>query len=299
MVLTLLFILFAYTKLENPESMIWGRMRILALMVAMWAAYRLIPCRAVMAARVVVQMSLLAWWYPDTYEINRLLPNLDHIFAHWEQLVFGCQPALLFASQFPSAVVAELMSLGYAAYYPMIAVVSFAFFFKRYEEFERCVFVIMASFLIYYVVFDVLPVTGPTYYYKAVGVGEIARGVFPELGHYFNTHQASLPTPGYTDGIFYHIVEDAKAAGERPTAAFPSSHVGVSTVCMLLLLRLRCRWLLWTLLPIYLLLCLATVYIQAHYAIDAIAGLVTGVALYAMLMAMTKRMVNKAEKGKR
>ena len=37
--------------------------------------------------------------------------------------------------------------------------------------------------------------------------------------------------------------------------------------------------------PIYVLLCLATVYIQAHYVIDALAGLVSGVALYYATMA--------------
>ena len=33
-------------------------------------------------------------------------------------------------------------------------------------------------------------------------------------------------------------------------------------------------------LPFYILLCLATVYIQAHYAIDAIAGFITALIFY-------------------
>ena len=286
--LTLLIVLFAYTKIENPESMIWGRTRVVAMTAALWAVYRLVPCRFTMMVRVVAQISLLAWWYPDTYELNRLLPNLDHHFAAWEQALFGCQPALTFAARWPSAVVSELMSLGYAAYYPLIGVVVFAYFFRHYEEFTQCAFVIIASFFAYYIVFDVLPVVGPTFYYKAVGLDQIARGAFPALGDYFNHHQDCLPTPGYTDGLFYHLVEDAKAAGERPTAAFPSSHVGVSTVCMMLLWRVRSYRLCWCLMPIYVLLCLATVYIQAHYVIDALAGLVSGVALYYATMAAAK-----------
>ena len=147
----------------------------------------------------------------------------------------------------------------------------------------------MASFFLFYVVFIFVPVVGPTFYYKAVGIDEIARGVFPNLHDYFNTHTDCLPTPGYTDGFFYQLVEQAKEAGERPTAAFPSSHVGVSTICVLLALRLRQRWLVWLMVPLYVLLCLATVYIQAHYAIDAIAGLVSGIVLYAVLWRLTKR----------
>lgn len=38
------------------------------------------------------------------------------------------------------------------------------------------------------------------------------------------------------------------------------------------------------LLPFFVFLCCATVYIQAHYLIDAIAGLITGTVFYFALM---------------
>lgn len=289
LVFTLLIVLFTYTKAANPDAMIWGRVRIVFITAALWGVYRMLPCRLTRLARAVVQMALLGWWYPDTYEINRMLPNLDHLFALWEQQLFGCQPALLFCKAMPWPVVSELMDMGYASYYPMIFVVVMFYFFRRYEEFTRASFVVLAAFFIYYVVFILVPVTGPTFYYKAVGVDTIARGVFPNVHDYFNHFRDCLPSPGYTDGVFYHLVEDAKAAGERPTAAFPSSHVGISTVLMLLAWRTGNRRLLYLLLPFYVLLCLATVYIQAHYAIDAIAGLVSGAALYFMLTAVSGR----------
>lgn len=291
--LTLVVMLFAQTKLQNPESMLWGRVRVVAITAAMWAVYRLVPCRLMMLLRVAMQMALLAWWYPDTYELNRLFPNLDHVFATWEQSLFGFQPALTFAQSVPSAVVSELMSLGYASYYPMIALTALCYFFYNGKDFLRCATVIMASFFLFYVVYDFLPVVGPTYYYKAVGLDEIARGVFPNLHGYFASHTDCLPTPGYTDGFFYQLVESAKEAGERPTAAFPSSHVGVSTICVLLAMRLRRRWLMWVMVPLYVFLCLATVYIQAHYAIDALAGLLCGCAFYFVLWPMTKSAGNR------
>ena len=282
--ITLLFALFAYTKLSSPNAFIWGRMRIVAMMGGLWVVYRLVPCRFTAFIRVGVQMGLLAWWYPDTYEINRILPNLDHLFAHIEQVAFGFQPALVFAEKFSSPVVSELMSMGYACYYPIIVLTTLMFFFNRYEEFHKCVFVIMASFFTYYIMFDFIPVAGPTYYYHAVGLDNIMQGVFPNIGHYFNDHKECLSTPGYTNGFFYSLVEDAKAAGERPTAAFPSSHVGVSTVCMLLLMHARFKKLWIALLPVYAFLCMATVYIQAHYAIDAIAGFVSAIVFYFFFM---------------
>ena len=290
MAVTVITMLFTYTKLVNPEEMLWGRLRVLAMTAALWAVYRMAPCRITKIVRIMAQIALLAWWYPDTYEINRMFHNLDHIFAGWEQELFGCQPALLFAKAMPWAVVSELMSMGYFMYYPMIAVIVLYYFFCRYYEAERASFVVLASFFIYYVIYIFVPVVGPTFYFDAVGVRDIAQGIFPAMGDYFNSHSNCLPTPGYTDGIFYQLVEDAKAAGERPTAAFPSSHVGVSTVIMLLGWHTGKHKLVYAMLPFYIFLCLATVYIQAHYLIDAVAGLVSGIVLYFALMAVSKHM---------
>ena len=291
MAITIITMLFTYTKLVNPEAMLWGRLRALVMTIALWAVYRMIPCRITKMVRIIAQMALLAWWYPDTYEINRMFPNLDHIFAGWEQDLFGCQPALHFAKALPWAVVSELMSMGYFMYYPMIALVTFYYFFCRYYEAERAAFVMLTSFFIYYLIYIYVPVVGPTFYFDAVGISEITKGIFPALGDYFNTHTNCLPTPGYTDGIFYQLVEDAKNAGERPTAAFPSSHVGVSTICMLLVWHAGNRKMLYVMLPFYIFLCLATVYIQAHYLIDAIAGLISAVVIYFALMAVSKGMI--------
>ena len=214
--------------------------------------------------------------------------------AGWDQMLFGCQPALLFSAKFTSPVLSELLHFGYVSYYPMIILTALVYFFRRYEEFERCAFIIMGAFFIYYVIFDLFPVTGPTYYYKAVGIDEIAKGVFPHLGDYFNFHHESLVLPGYSKGVFYKLVADAQATGERPTAAFPSSHVGISTVCMLLLVHLRQKKLLCCLLPVYVFLCTATVYIQAHYLVDVFAGWVSGVAIFLLLLAVSTKISNFA-----
>ena len=273
-------VLFTSTKMANPEAMIWGRIRVGTMTIALWIVYRMLPCKLTMFMRVGAQMALLAWWYPDTFELNRLFPNLDHVLATWEQQIFGFQPALIFARTFSSPIISELMDCGYVSYFPMIATIILFYFFRRYDEFQRTVFVILASFFTYYVIFDLVPVVGPTFYYKAIGLHNVAQGVFPNVHDYFNLHQECLPSPGYVQGFFYDLVEDAKAAGERPTAAFPSSHVGVATICMLFASQAKNRTLLLSLLPFYVFLCMATVYIQAHYAIDVVAGFITGVAFY-------------------
>ncbi len=281
--LTLLLLLFTFTKAQQPMEMLWGRLQIVVMTIALWGVYRMIPCRFTLFARIAAQLALLSWWYPDTYEFNRMFPNLDHLFAQWEQDWFGCQPALLFSQQLSHPIFSELMDLGYAAYYPMIVIVTLFFFLFNYEQFGKASFIILASFFAYYIIYIAVPVAGPQYYFNAVGVDEIARGVFPNIGHYFADHQEALRSPGYDEGFFYQMVADAHDAGERPTAAFPSSHVGVSTILMLLVWQARARRLFVWMLPIYVLLCLSTVYIMAHYAIDVLGGWLSAILFYAGL----------------
>ncbi len=291
LIITLFIILFLFTDLKSPIALIKGRIQILLMITALWGIYRIYPSRFTKFARITVQLALLSWWYPDTYELNRLFPNLDHIIARWEQAWFGCQPALYFAKELPDILFSELFDMGYAAYYPMIALTVMYYFIFRYKEFHRVAFIILTSFFIYYLIYIFFPVVGPTYYYKAIGLKAVADGYFPSIGNYFNFHQSCLPSPGYTNGLFYHLVERAKDAGERPTAAFPSSHVGISTICMLLLWRSNNRKLTYCLIPIYFLLCCATVYIQAHYFIDVIGGFISAIIIYFTLLLTTSKLI--------
>ena len=289
LLLTLLMMAVLWDKLVSPEQMIKGRITFVLVTLAAWGVYWLKPCRLTMFLRIAVQMVFLSWWYPDTYELNRTLPNLDHVFAGCEQTVFGCQPALLFAQKAPWGWFSELMCMGYISYFPMMTILLIYYFFYRYNEFLKAAFVLLGAFFIFYVIFIFLPVTGPQFYYLAVGPEKIAAGVFPNLGDWFLTHSERMAVPGWTDGFFYHLLEMAHNAGERPTAAFPSSHVGITTVVMLLAHHTHCRKLVLGMLPFYILMCLSTVYILAHYAIDALTGLFTGVVLYFVLIRLSKR----------
>ncbi len=240
--------------------------------------------------RVLGQLVWLAKWYPDTYEFNRIFPNLDHLFAQAELSLFGCQPALEFSRLLPQAFWSEAFNLGYWSYFPMIGVLSIAIFIMEAKAsasapkgsstlellpvFHLVSTTIIIAFFLYYVIYIFLPVTGPQFYFQAVGIEAIEAGNFPALGTYFSAHTEMLPSPGYSDGLFYQLVESAHEAGERPTAAFPSSHIGISTL-VLMLSRRHAPQVTMFLLPFWALLCCATVYIQAHYVIDAIAGLLS------------------------
>ena len=289
LIFTFIIMAWLWPRLQDPTTMLWGRGRYIVATAAMWFIYRWHPCRLTLFARILVQMGFLGWWYPDTYEMNRALPNLDHLFAQCEQSLFGCQPSLLFSQKVPYGWFSELMCLGYVSYFPLMLITYLYYFLKRYKEFQMTAFVMLTSFFVYYVVFVLLPVTGPQFYYLAVGTEKIAEGIFPNLGDWFLTHSERMAAPGWSDGFWYHILDLTHDAGERPTAAFPSSHVGVTTVIMLLALRTRSKGLIFTILPFYVAMCFSTVYIYAHYAIDAIAGLITGTLLYFSLINIWKK----------
>lgn len=280
--LTTVLILFLHERMDHPLTMVLERIGIAVITVLLLLIYQRYSCKLTSFLRTLFQLGLLAYWYPDTYEFNRLFPNLDHLFAHSEQVLFGCQPAIEFSRLLPSVGWSEAFNLGYFSYYPMIAAVVLFYFIARYREFDRTAFVVLTSFFIYYLIYIFVPVAGPQYYFPAIGLDEVALGHFRAVGDYFNHHSELLPAPGDAHGFFYGLVEMSQQAGERPTAAFPSSHVGMSTILMLLALRTRNRVLPLVLLPFYVLLCCATVYIQAHYLIDALCGFVSAFVVYAL-----------------
>lgn len=294
--ITSILILILSDRMDNDAILLEQRFYIVVITFAMVYFYKIFPCKMVMLLRIVMQLAFLTYWYPDTYQFNRLFINRDHWFASFEQWAFGCQPSLLFHSLLPQIWWSEAFNFGYFAYYFMIAFVVFFYFFCRYKEFERTAFILISSFFIYYLVFIALPVAGPQYYFQAIGVENAMNGHFPPVGSYFLYHTEMLPNPGDGSGFFHQMVESSQEAGERPTAAFPSSHVGVSTIVMLLAWRTKNQWLFFCLLPVYILLCCATVYIQAHYLTDAICGFLSAICVYYLTAWIFKKIYNYESK---
>lgn len=266
-------------EIPNSNAIITLRVQAVAMVVGLWIVYRCIPCRFTFMMRCCLHMALLGSWYPDIYEFNRIFPNLDHVFAQVEQNIFGCQPALMFYTKFSHPVISELLSMGYVSYYFLMAIVVFYYFIYKYEHFEKSAFILFFSFFLSYVVFIFLPVAGPQFYFQAAGIDNIAAGIFPNIGHYFLDHQDCMPIIGYENGFFYHLLVTAHEAGERPIAAFPSSHVSV-TVTMVILAFKGNRKLGITVFIFFVLLAFSTVYVRAHYAIDAITGIIWGTIAY-------------------
>ncbi len=277
--LTTLTMFALWPHMNHPREMLAGRLYILLGTLFLWRTYLLWPRRLMTFIRITAQMSLLCYWYPDTYEFNRTLPNSDYIFARWDAALFGCQPSLEFSRLCPWPWFSEALNMGYFSYFPMILAVMVFFFLCRNGSYEKASFTVLCSFFVFYLVYIFLPAAGPQFYFQAVPTDDIEKGIFPSLGTYFSRHTDMLPPPGYAGGFFCRLVEWAQASGERPTAAFPSSHVGI-TFILLYTVRPQSRRFFFLLLPFAFLLTLATVYIQAHYLVDVIAGILASYPVF-------------------
>lgn len=278
-ILTAILVIILYGKMEHPQKLLQDRMFILLGTFVLYLIHLYYPSRLTIFLRIAGQLGLLAYWYPDTFEFNRLFNNLDPLFANMDRTLFHCQPSLVFSQLFPSLWVSEAFNFGYFCYYPLIALVIIYYFLFCYQDFEKITFILISSFFIYYLVYIAIPVTGPQFYFRAVGVDKINADIYPWLGRYFDTNDYLITGMKFDGGFFYRLVEASQEVGERPTAAFPSSHVGISTIIMILAWLVN-RSMALILLPIYILLCGATVYIQAHYLIDSIAGFLSGIGLF-------------------
>ena len=162
------------------------------------------------------------------------------------------------------------------------------YFVFKFEWFEKASFVIVTSFFLYYLIYIFVPVAGPQFYFPAIGMDNVEACNFLSIGDYFNHNAILLPGPNFEQGLFFELVEASQEVGERPTAAFPSSHVGISTILMIMAWRVN-KKLCYGLIPFYVLLCCATVYIQAHYLIDVFAGWMSAVAIYILSTWMYKK----------
>jgi len=283
--LTSIVILLFFGTMANAFKMLEMRVLIALAIFAMAYVYGRMESKAAInrvptpamqvlsAVRYFFHLLLLAYWYPETFEFNRYLPNLDHVFVAWEQTLFGCQPSLVFSEMMPQKWFNELMNLGYFAYFLMIAGTAFIFYFSVREHFEKAINTIVAGFFIYYLIFILVPVAGPQYYFPAVKeAGKI------EIGTFFDKNENIKPETVADAYLFRELVKTAQTQ-EKPTAAFPSSHVGMTTILMLLLWFHTRKW-AYIFAPFYVLLMLSTVYIKAHYLVDVPAGIISGILIY-------------------
>lgn len=286
--LTTLLIVFNYDRMANPMGLIVERLSFVFIILILSHISKLQDNRWLDFGRYLFVGILLPYWYADTFEFNRILPNLDHHFAVWEQNIFGYQPALLFGEVAPWRWFSEAINFGYFFLYPMFAIFTIIIFLRQPRRFDKWMFVFLCTFYFYYLIFIFVPVAGPQFYFPAIGWDTAREAIFTPIGTYFDMHPDMIPNEPVR-GPFSWIVHQTHLMGERPTGAFPSSHVGMSTVVMIAAWKYVRKY-FWIVFPIYLFLVMATVYIKAHYLIDSVFGFISAFPFYYAAERIYKRL---------
>ncbi len=258
LLLTAIIVVLHRSLLPHADLQLAIRAGVFLLVIFLaWLQEKRILVGPIKLARFVLPLAMLTYLYSETDLFNNFLfsQNLDPYFARWEEALFGSQPALVFAEHFSSNLMAEIMYFGYFSYYLMLLLVPLNIFFRESENIaNRAMFIVIHSFFLFYLLFILVPVGGPQYYF---------------------IDWPALPR-GYVFGPIMRFIQEH---GEAPTAAFPSSHVSICIMLILISVR-HARILLKFLVPVAFLLVLSTVYIRAHYVIDVLAAFVVTPVIY-------------------
>jgi membrane-associated phospholipid phosphatase len=186
------------------------------------------------------------------------------IFPYWangfvvraDLLIFGVHPTVWVERIFRPWLT-ELMNFFYTIYYFFVPMAAFPLYFRgKRKETMEFLFLVVFTFAVSFLLFLVFPAQGAWVILKDL------HTVQPE------------------GGFFLHFIQWVQSRGTMRGGAFPSSHVAAAFTIALAGLRYN-RPVGIILLPLAVGVAMATVYCRYHHAVDAIAGILTGVCLYA------------------
>ncbi len=228
--------------------------------------------RFTMFFRIFYVQLMYAFFFRECIILSQLMfdgMSFDAVFARMDYAIFGYQPSKHFHEQVPdNRLITEIFFFSYFFYYVLITTGWWLLYLKgKYEKAVRSLSIVTVAFYVMYVFYVFFPVKGPKYF-------------FPELHEvWYNKFQ------GYFITDFMKCIFNNMNIGG---AAFPSSHVAVSFIALILNFRYN-RILAWIYLPLTIMLYLSTVFIYAHYFVDVIAGIVTGIILYLVIPPVIRR----------
>lgn len=178
-------------------------------------------------------------------------PVYDAVVRQWEIALFGSEVSQEWWRAAPSVFWSTVLHGAYFSYYVIVPVPAFYFAIQRqWRAARHFVLTVMVAFVACYLAFIFFPVAGPYYVYPP-------------------------PAAWFTDNVAARLVYETLAGGSSYGAAFPSSHVAATIAAALAAAQGSRRIGLLLAVPA-LLLTVAVVYCQMHYAVDAIAGLLVG-----------------------
>ena len=267
-VITAVYMLFGLNTLTNVGTHFLVRVVLAALVIgfAGFDSGKISHYSIYNFIRNFYPLLLLGYFYKETGYLNNIIFDyFDPWFAQTEQTLWGMQPSIEFPKYLPQKGVSELMNFGYFFYYLTTIGLALTALVYNKSKLKEIIFIIFTSFIIYYLFYDLFPVKGPQFYFSG---------------------QDAQPVSSY---LFNKLVIVAQNVGETETGAFPSSHVGMSIIFLILSFKYL-RKIFWIILLPMIVLWFATVYIKAHYLIDVIGGFISAPLVYFIALKLYKQL---------
>ncbi len=223
----------------------------------------------------------LGWvrdWYPQAvflscFEELQILVHLidpewrDPILIAFDHRLTGVYPAV-WLTQFSNTWINEAMQVAYMTYYLFLTILGASLYRRRLAlsfvlpagdpsgaEALRAFWTVMTASMIGY------------------SIGYMISIFFPVEAPFFAMRSFHLPplAGGPATGLINFIEHWGRVRG----GAFPSGHVTGSFVALLGACRYR-RYLFWVFLPLFVAMCVSTIYGRYHYIADVFAGILVG-----------------------
>lgn len=213
--------------------------------------------------RLFYSQLLYILFFGEAILLSQLFYNnysFDWFFSQIDFILFRSQPSITFHQLVPNTPsITELVFFSYFFFFPLICSGWWLLYLQgRMKDAVRAFSITTISFYILFLVFIFFPVKGPKYF-------------FPYLNNIWYNNFEGFFFTAFMRNLFNHM----NLAG----AAFPSSHVALSLVAILLNRRYNWRLALLFIAPTILLF-FSTVFIYAHYVVDVIGGIISGILLY-------------------
>jgi membrane-associated phospholipid phosphatase len=202
-------------------------------------------------------------WYPGLFfifgfeEIDHLVDmvtpqRIHQVLMAMDRAIFGVHPTV-WLGQYARPWLTELMMFCFCSFYFSIPLLGLVLYFKKKRwQLRELLLASAVAFYICFMVFIFLPAEGPWV---------------------TMVHMHPEPLRG---GLFTWLVSFVEGRGSIRGGAFPSSHVAIGLVVLVMACRHQ-RTMFWVLLPIISGLFVSTVYCRFHYAVDVLSGLLVGV----------------------
>lgn len=215
------------------------------------------------------------YWYPHLFFLfcfEELAHLMTLITPHWQDAklmafdywLTGVYPSL-WLEQFATRPRNEFMQLVYLSYFTYLLILGGTLYVRRkWHDYWSVMTYSMVGYMIGYFIAMFFPVESPWFAMAGSWHAPLAGGPITA-----------------TVNFIEHF-------GRVRGAAFPSEHVAGATAALWGAWRFR-RTLFWALLPVFLCMCLSTVWGRYHYLADVFAGMATGTLGYLIGSSIMRR----------